>query len=54
MLGDDLNATVMTERAGFGTGFGRASEGSKRGDEGKGRNGNNERMQVLKHDGNEC
>ena len=27
MLGDDLNATVMTERVGFGTGFGRAREG---------------------------
>ena len=24
MLGDDLNATVMTERFGFGKGFGRA------------------------------
>ena len=27
MLGDDLNATVMTERVGFGTGFVRAREG---------------------------
>ena len=27
MFGDDLNATVMIERVGFGTAFGRAREG---------------------------
>ena len=27
MLGDDLNATVMTERFGFGAVFGRTQEG---------------------------
>ena len=40
-----------------GSGSGQVSDeqarGSKRGDAGKGRNDNNERMQVLKHDGNE-
>ena len=36
MLGDDLNATVMTERFGFGAVFRRAQEGSERGQRGQG------------------
>ena len=54
MFGDDPDPTVTIARFGFGEDFGRAREGgSKRGDEGKGRNGNDERMQVLKQDDNE-
>ena len=47
MIGDDLNPTVTSVQVGFGTVSDERKRGSKRGDEGKGRNGNDERMQVL-------
>ena len=46
MFGDDPDPTVTIERVGFGEVSDEKARGTKRGEEGNGRNGNDERMHV--------